>query len=311
MEKIIFDEMKTGPSQQEFLGILNVRSPKLFVEHKNLYKRLVAGEMSEQEVLRYFIDYGEPHWRYVQNYWANSNGVAESDLIVFTDTSCYVIEVKNYTGKFDYMDGATTIDGYEYSSDCIFQARRSHKNIRKILSGQIHQGNIHGALIFIGEHNEVSIRSQVDDIKIVQRNQLRKFIRKITTDERSTPYDSLRIDRIQRQLNKFRVANPFVIAPLTADQMRSIKTGIRCAHCNSLDTQISRKFVTCPCGHAELREAATLRTIEEYRVLRYDARLHCGNLYHYMGRLNSKRYLYTVLSAHYTMVKNGKYTYYV
>lgn len=184
MEKIIFGEMKTGPSQQEFLDILNVRSPKLFTEHENLYKRLTAGEMGEQEVLRYFMEYGEPHWRYVQNYWANSNGVAESDLIIFTDTSCFVIEVKNYTGKFDYMDGTTTIDGYEYSSDCIFQARRSHKNIRKILSKHIHPCNVHGALIFIGEHNEVIIRSQVDDIEIVQRNQLMKFIRQMRLTSR-------------------------------------------------------------------------------------------------------------------------------
>lgn len=146
------------------------------------------------------------------------------------------------------MDGATTIDGYEYSSDCIFQVRRSFKNIRKILSGHIHPNNVHGILIFIGEHNEVSIHSSVDDIEIVQRNQLRNYIRKIAEDERASPYDSLRIDRIQRQLSKFQVTNPFVIAPLIADQMRFVKTGIACAKCANLSIQLTRKFITCRCG---------------------------------------------------------------
>ena len=112
MEQLLIDDMKSGPIQLEFLSILKGRSPKLFAEHKNLYKRLKAGEMGEKEVLYYFQKFGQPNWRYIHNYWANSNGVAESDLLVFTDTSCYVLEVKNYTGKFEYKNGATTIDGY-------------------------------------------------------------------------------------------------------------------------------------------------------------------------------------------------------
>ena len=307
----MIDEMKSGPSQLDFLSILNVRSPKLFAEHKNLYKRLTAGEMGEKEVLRYFQEYGQPHWRYVQNYWANSNGVAESDLLIFTDKSCYVLEVKNYTGKFEYENGVTTIDGYEYSSDSVFQARRSSKNIRRILSGYIHPDNVHGALIFIGENNEIAIHSHVDDIKIVQRNQLMKFIHQVAEAERASAFESLRIDRIQRQLKKFQVTNPFSMKPLSLEQIHHVKTGISCAQCSSLATQLTRKFAQCTCGHIELRETATLRTIEEYRVLRYDAKLRCGDLHRYMGELSSERYIYTVLLAHYTMVRNGKYTYYV
>ena len=311
MEQLLIDKMKSGPSQLAFLSILKVRSPKLFAEHTNLYKRLTAGKMGEEEVLHYFREFGQPHWRYIQNYWANSNGVAESDLLVFTNTSCYVLEVKNYTGKFEYENGATTIDGYEYSSDSIFQARRSFKNIRKILAGHVHPDNVHGALVFIGENNEVAIHSQVDDIEIVQRNQLMNFIRKIAVDEQTSLYGSLRIDRIQHQLNRFQVANPFVIPSLTADQTRLLHTGITCAYCSSLDTKLTRKFVKCKCGHKELREAATLRTIEEYSVLRYDAKLRVNSLFEFMGGHNSKSYLLDILSCHFEMIRQGRYTYYV
>ena len=311
MEQLFIDEMKSGPSQLAFLSILKGRSPKLFEEHKNLYKRLTVGKMGEEEVLHYFWEFGQPHWRYIQNYWANLNGVAESDLIVFTDTSCYVLEVKNYTGKFEYENGATILDGYEYSSDSIFQARRSSKNIRKILAGHVHPDNVHGALVFIGENNEVAIHSQVDDIEIVQRNQLMNFIRKIAVVEQASLYGSLHFDRIQRQLNRFQVANPFVIPSLTADQTRLLHTGIACAYCSSLDTKLTRKFIKCKCGHNELREAATLRTIEEYSVLRYDAKLRVNSLFEFMGGHNSKSYLLDILSCHFEMIRQGRYTYYV
>lgn len=310
LEKLLVDEIKTVPSQKDILMVLNNRSPKLFFEYKSLYNRLIAGEIGEQEVLRYFEVYGKDHWSYIQNYWVDVNGVAESDLIIFTEKSCYVIEVKNYTGKFEYKDGVTTIDGYEYSTDCIFQARRSFKNIRKILSREIHPDNIHGVLVFIGEHSEVTIHSEIDDIEILQRNQLMKFIRQISATDQNSNFSSLQMRHITNQLNKFQVANPFVIAPITADQMQFVKTGICCAQCANFDTQITRKFVLCPCGYTESRDKATLRTIEEYKILRYDARLRRGDLYRYMGKLNSKRYIYTILSANYTMVKNGKNTYY-
>ena len=168
-----------------------------------------------------------------------------------------------------------------------------------------------GALVFIGENNEVAIHSQVDDIEIVQRNQLMKFILKIATFEQASLDSSLRIDRIKRHLNRFQVANPFVIPSLTADHMRLMNTGIACAHCSSVDSQLTRKFVKCKCGYTELREAATLRTIEEYGVLRYDAKLCVNSLFEFMGGHNSKSYLSDLLCSHFEMIRHGRYTYYV
>lgn len=310
MEKI-FHENSQIPSQFTFLSALKKRSPELFSEYESLYQNLTIGEMGEQEVLRYFREYGEEHWQYLTNFWTNTNGVSESDLIVFTNKSCYVLEIKNYMGKFEYADGRTVIDGYEYSSDCIFQARRSFKNIRKILAHHIHPNNIHGALIFIGEHNEVAIHSDVNDIQIVRRNQLKNYIKHVANTERISQSDSLDFASVTRQLKKFQVDNPFVIEPLTDAQMLLVKTGITCFRCNRFNIEVARKFVRCTCGHTELRESATLRMICDYTVLRYQTKLCRKDLFHFMGGLNSKWYLSQILSQHFTCISNGRYTYYI
>lgn len=311
MEEIVLKTIVKQPTHLDLLSILNVRCPTLFVEHERLFHSLRSGEMGEQEVIRYFKEYGGRHWRFIRNVWANVNGRFESDLIIITRAYIYVLEVKNYTGIFKYDEGISTIDGVDVNADCIFQARRSFKNIQKLLAPLVGFQQVKGALIFSGEHNEVHIRSRVEDIEIVQRNQLLRFIHKIAEEEDAHYYDEIAITPIIKKLEQVQLANPFTADPLTSEQMKHVRSGIVCAHCSNFNIEITRKYVNCTCGCVELREEAMVRTICEYGMLRYNEPLRRNELAHFFGKQASLRYLNHILATHFTMEGKGKNTSYL
>lgn len=311
MEEILLKKFVEGPTQLDFLTILKSRCSEVFLESERLYNSLHAGEMGEQEVVRFFQQHGREHWRFIRNYWADLSGTFESDLILITRHLIYVIEVKNYTGIFKYNEGLSTIDGADISSNCVFQARRSSKNLRKMLSALVGANNVRGALVFVGANNEVHIQSHVEDIEIVQRNQLMRFVQKIVAEEDAMRYGkSIDVAAVVSRLKQFQTGNPFTFEPVTEEQMMRVRTGIRCADCGRFSVDVSRKFVKCQCGCVELRDEAMVRTICEYGVLRFDDQLRVKELMPFFGDQTSLRYLNYILATHFTMVKMGKNTYY-
>ena len=311
MEEVLMKDVAEGPTQLDFLTVLKSRCERIFSESERLYNRLQAGEMGEQEVVHFFQRHGREHWYFIRNYWADMNGTFESDLILITRYAIYIFEVKNYTGLFEYNEGLSTINGADITSDCVFQARRSSKNLRKMLSALVGAKNVRGALVFIGADNEIHIQSRVEDITILQRNQLMRFVQKIAADEDAMRYGkSIDVGAVVRRLQQFQIGNPFTFEPLTKEQMKLVRTGICCAHCGRFDVDISRKFVKCPCGCVELRDEAMVRTICDYGVLRFDEQLRRDDLYHFFGGQSSKRNLTNILTAHFEATNAGKYTCY-
>lgn len=310
MEEIIMKKIIPCPSPLDLLSIINIRSPELFIESERLFHSLSSGEMGEQEVIRNFKAHGRKHWHFIRNFWADVNGTFESDLILITRYFVYVFEVKNYTGIFEYDEGIAKMNGMDINADCVFQARRSFKNIQKLLAPLIGSKNVKGALIFVGEHNEVHIHSRVEDIEIVQRNQLLRFIQKIAQEEDAYYNGEMAIEPVLLKLEKVQRENPFTADPLTSEQMKHVRSGIVCAQCSSFNLEISRKYAKCSCGYIELREEAMVRTICEYGVLRYDEPLRRKELAEFFGKQASLRYLTYILSTHFEATNDGKYTCY-
>ncbi|MEY8291801.1 nuclease-related domain-containing protein [Carnobacteriaceae bacterium 52-44] len=232
--------------------------------------RLEMGELGEQRVLNFIKKYGNKHWIVIRNLWMDYYGSYESDIILMTKHAIYVFEVKNYEGNFEYEDGQCRINGNLYGSNCVFQAERAHINLQNICRKISPSIPVKGALIFIGEHNQVSIHSKVNNIQIIMRNQLRDYIRQIAKDEAMSKTTPINVQKMIKKFEELEIINPYGPKAFQPSELTKAKKGICCAKCGSFSLEISKLFVRCSCGFQELRKEAMLRTIHKYGALIFE-----------------------------------------
>lgn len=299
------------PSQLDFLQVLNYRGSDYFEKQKKRYRSLRTGEMGEQKVIEYLRKYGERNWVVLQNIWLDHFGTFECDIILLTKHCLYVFEVKNYTGKFIYDNGKCYFDDYESSLNPIEQVRSNLVDLRNIYSRRFPHLPVKAAAIFVGKDNEVQIDSSIDDIQAVNRTQLRNFILDIVREERTERAHRIHFDQIIGQLTPYEIANPYIHAPLTALEMKEIRGGLHCSHCDGFNLKMSKFKVHCSCGMTESKEEAIIRTICDYGVLNYQSDLIRKELYKMLDAQISVTTLSTVLHKHFDVIHNNAYTYYM
>lgn len=300
------------PTELDQLRILCRRKRYVSEDERYQLMRLEAGEAGEETVIQYLREYGCEHWVVLRNVWLSDYGVCECDILLITNHCIYVFEVKNYTGTFTYENGTCLINGRNNKNNCIAQARKAYLNLRDIIQKYARNIKTEGALIFVGIDNMVDIKSPVEDIQVIQRNQLRHFIQKIAEQEQIKAYRPIDKFALIQHLEAQQVSNPYFPKPLTLGEMTEIKKGIYCAHCHSFDVEVGKsQYISCPCGFSEPRDRAIVRTICEYGVLQYDETLKLENLLQFFGDDVTRNKLSQVLHKYFESVNKNKYTYHI
>ena len=303
--------MSSEPAKCDFLEVWIKRKEFVNQEVLNEFARLKRGMEGEKVVLDYIKKYGRKHWRVLPNLWLDYYGTFESDLLLLTRSGSYAIEIKNYNGFFQYNNGISKLNNREIGGNAIYQTRKAAKNLRDLIGMKFYKPNVQGVLVFVGEDNPIDISPTIDDIHILQRNQLRGFIQKICEEEDHGRYQQTAIDKVVTHLKAYEVDNPYQATPISPKEMAELKKGILCANCAQSTVEVSKKFVTCLCGHVELRDEAMVRTICEYGVLNYDKELVLKDLLDFFNGQSSSTYLKNILRKHFKIVRRGRYTYYI
>lgn len=310
LQKSIFQETLVGlPTQLDILRVINIRGSNVFAPQKNLYTSLSVGDMGEQTVMDYIAKYGDPSWVILRNIWLSHFGELECDLILITKHSIYVIEIKNYTGKFTYENGKCYYNQNETKINPIEQVRKNKVDLQNILSQIYPNIKIEAVVIFVGADNEVEILSEINDIKVINRTQIRNFILQIKNKEERTYQNPLNANKIIQQLHKFEIQNPFMHAPLTPGEMNEIRGGIYCANCYNFNVQLTRLNIKCDCGLTESKEEAVIRTICDLGVLNYEDDLYRKDIVNFLAGDVSLSYIRKVLNMHFTVINNFSHSY--
>lgn len=304
--------MNEKPKKCDLLEIWLRRSEYVNQEVLNEFARLKRGMEGEKVVLDYIKKYGRKHWKVIPNLWLDYYGTFESDLLLLTRSGIYPIEIKNYNGFFQYDHGISKLNDREINGNAIYQARKATKNLRELIGLRFYKPHVQGVLVFVGEDNPIEVSPPINDIDILQRNQLKGYIQKICEAEDHGRYQQqLNIDKVAAHLKNYEVENPYQANPISTEEMAQLKKGILCVKCDQSTIKTSRKFVTCACGHVELRDKAMVRTICEYGVLNFGRELTVGELFDFFDGQASRDYLKSILKRHFELRKGGKYSYYV
>ena len=125
------ESMSINPTRLEWLRELNKRHV-LDKKMKEELTRLELGFKGEQDVLEMIKKFGNPNWRIIKNLWLKFYGNFECDIVLLTDMGLQTIEVKNYSGSYEYLHSQFLLNGVSIGHNPISQSQRSLINLKKI-----------------------------------------------------------------------------------------------------------------------------------------------------------------------------------
>lgn len=297
------------PTRLELYTELNKRNA-LLEDTKDEFTRLKSGLDGEQTILDYIKQYGEPHWKVLQNIWLDHYGKFEVDCMLVTRKQIYLFEVKNYTGHYVFQNSQCSCNGQKIGHNAINQAQKSYINFQDFLRQNQLNIPVTGALVFTGIDCEITVHDEVDDLKIVNRNQLRNFIWQIRNNERNYTKSRIDIDYIQQILEDYEINDPFLPAPISDETSSLLERGIRCSQCNSFEVDTSKSYVSCKCGMHEPRENAIVRTICEYGVIHFEKDLVTTDITDFFNGAYSRLTITKYLARHFERIGYGRGTKY-
>jgi hypothetical protein len=307
----ILKEATNQPTKLDFTQVLYPRTKHPTKNDFYSLKNAEAGALGEQIVLNYLKKHGKEDWIVIRNMWLNYDGPFEADFMLLTRHRPYLLEVKNYSSDYTYENGVSTWNNNTYSGNPVNQTIRNTINLQNIWT-QNPSGDIKpkGALLLVGVDSHVEIKSGVSEIDIIDRPNLRKFIRKIVQEEQEAPHNSFNLTKFIKSLERYEIHNLQKPKPLSDQQISKLRKGICCINCQNFDIKIGRKYVTCNCGCTEEREIAILRTICEYAVLTYDRNIKTGPLGNFINKDISMNSLRKVLQKYFVINDTGSSTSY-
>ena len=304
------DEIKDVPNELEVLEVMNKRSFSQNHEDARKLKRLRAGAAGEEVVADYLNKYGSSKWSLMQNFWLDYFGTLECDGLLLTGRDLYVLEVKNYSGLYEYENGISKLNHRELSVNPIYQTQKATMKVRELVSSRFPNIKVHGVLIFVGIDSQIRIKSEGLDILIVQRHELKGLIESIAEEEVSGWSNVENLNDVVQFIQTHQTKNPYPVEPLTPEDLADLQKGILCENCANSTVAVTKKFVKCRCGHIESREKATIRTICEYGVLNFTKPLTANALLDFFNGQASRGYIIKVLKNHFRLISRGREDYY-
>ena len=304
------DEIKDVPNELEVLEVMNKRNFSQNHEDARKLKRLRAGAAGEEVVADYLNKYGSSKWSLMQNFWLDYFGTLECDGLLLTGRDLYVLEVKNYSGLYEYENGISKLNHRELSVNPIYQTQKATMKVRELVSSRFPNIKVHGVLIFVGIDSQIRIKSEGLDILIVQRHELKGLIESIAEEEVSGWSNVGDLNDMVQFIQAHQTKNPYPVEPLTPEDLAGLQKGILCENCANSTVAVTKKFVKCKCGHIESREKATIRTICEYGVLNFTKPLTANALLDFFNGQASRGYIIKVLKNHFRLISRGREDYY-
>lgn len=298
------------PTTLDFQRVMLDRGVLTSYDDKKYIRRLEAGEMGEQKVQDVFEEHGLAHWVGLNNLWLDYYGTSECDFVLLTKNACHTFEIKNYYGSFTYKDGICTVNNKTITSNCVDQARNAGNKLRNIFKKNHNNMPVKSVVLFTGENSQINIDSEVKDVRMIHLVDLYDYIQEIIREEGQI-YPTIHLEKTLNILEQYETTPPYSIDSISPAEIEKSKKGIHCAYCKSYDVKIGKFYIKCSCGLHEPKEETIIRTICEYGVLNYEGHLTIGEIYSFLNGQVSRTYLQKILSTHFKMIKNGKYSYYI
>nr|WP_304213123.1 nuclease-related domain-containing protein [Fredinandcohnia onubensis] len=230
------------------------------------------------------------------------------DSFLITLPKIHIFEVKNFEG--DYLiegNRMRLISGKEIKNPLI-QLSRSESLFRQLLQQHGFNLKVEVHLVFINP--EFYLYGASPDLPIIFPSQLERFMNQLNSQ--SSKLGGKHHTLAKKLMGLHVKDSPFTLLPEYS--FVRLAKGILCVGCGELEMFDSGQTttITCKkCGFVEDKEAAILRSIEEFSLLFPEMKITSGIIFEWCKIIRSKAVIQRALAKFYRSCSSKKGTYYI
>lgn len=215
-------------------------------------------------------------------------------------------EVKNFEGDYQIKNGNWISPTGEEKKDPLIQLKRTESLIRQYTQQLGFHCNVESYLIFINP--EFYLYNPPDTPSIIYYPQLNRFLKKIQS--RSLKLNKFDLKLAEKLCSHHVEESPY--SRINDYSFEDLRKGILCTGCHGFyDASLGKSLVCKSCGESELKSAAILRTVEEFKLLFPEEKVTTKRIQIMCGSIYSEKIIRNSLSYHFKMKGYGQHSYYI
>jgi len=235
-------------------------------------------------------------------YLKTNTACVQIDKLLTVDGVAYVVDVKNYSGKYTYFENEWRKNEIPLQENIFEQLHNAMRAVRRIFWAEKVDLEIRGVLAFIDPHATIDIKDNVNDI-VLNAQDIAGWLLQLATQVQ--PKDYAYNNNWRQALKKHTLAGFSCPRKLPLAHLNHLKHGICCRNCGDNHLIETSYYMQCPqCQHREPKETAYVRTICDCGVLFHDHDLTMGMLCQFFGETVNRRYLKEMLARHFEIKKH-------
>ncbi|WP_010678232.1 nuclease-related domain-containing protein [Bacillus timonensis] len=290
----------------KLLRLLRVRK-RLEEKDENNYIYLEKGKFSEKLFDQYLLGLTNEFLILNNLLLEVNNTLFQIDSLLITQKKIFIFEVKKHEVDFYIVkDRWYMLSGKEIKNPLI-QVIRSESLFRQLLQ-ELRFSVMLDLKLFLSTQNFFSMRLRLK-VHLYFIRQLGRLLKNLDS------YDAPRVSgghmRLADKLVSLHITdNPYSRLPVYTYE--ELEKGIICQRgCFHLEDTNRHTLVCNKCGFIEDKEAAILRSIEEFRFLFPEKRITVDVIYNWCQVIRSKRLIREISSKNFELVLFGRGSYYV
>lgn len=296
--------MLTFNLEEEILSILNARS-QLHADDLFKLEALSLGRQGEEACYQLIKQYSPDHWQVFRNLnFDHYDQAYQIDLLLTTNRTTFVIEVKNYQADIEIKQTDVFYDNKELIHNPCAQVKKNYLAFQSYC--HFHHTAVPTDFFLVFIHPDYSCQINHCPIKVFDRPHLRRFLQDLeANDDCHSHYNRDKLAKLINSSSTRRNFLPQVQIP------PGLKKGLICPHCHSFKVATLRYTVKCQnCQHAAPKDEALQKLINQWSILNYNKDLNCHDLVDFSKQAFSKNYVWRYLKANYKKIGAGRAAHY-
>ncbi|HIY56586.1 MAG TPA: NERD domain-containing protein [Candidatus Tetragenococcus pullicola] len=285
--------MRKKNPEYQYLETLSKRLT-LFEKEKKKLERLQKGYAAECSLDRLQEFLTKDKLPCIDDLYLKTNeSCVQIDKLIVVENTAYVIDVKNYSGKYTFVNNEWIRDNLPLQENIFEQLHNAMRAVKRVLLKAGSDLEVKGVLVFMNATATIDIKDSVADLVLDIREVGGWFIEQMSkiSDQQDNSWQEI----INRQKIE-PISSKEVFSPKRIDYLQK---GILCRNCNKEQKRTTYAFKCPHCQGSEPKETAYVRSICEYGVIFCDKELLFKDLLIFLGSDVSKRYLREILTKHF------------
>lgn len=225
---------------------------------------------------------------------------------LFISKIIHLFEVKYFEGDY-FIEGDRwyTHNGVEIKNP-LQQMERAESLLRRMVRDLGYNMNIESTLVFVNPN--FYLYQAPRNLPIIFPNQIPRLLKNL--QKQTAPIQNTHNNLAERLHSLHSYDSPYKRLPEYGYE--SLKKGIACSNCHTVNTIVTRKTLICTsCGQRENIHEAVLRSVRELQLLFPGEVLTVNKVHEWCDSIKTKKPIRNTLLENYTLIGSGRATHYI